>query len=49
MIRLASTASLLLALALLAWAATASAECAWVLWVKQALLTKPESVPEYLL
>jgi len=32
MMRLGRRASLLVALYLLAWAATASAECAWVLW-----------------
>ena len=40
-------ATLLMALSLLASAGTAHAECAWVLWTKQALLTKPESAPEY--
>ena len=39
----------LVALFLLASAATAYAECAWVLWTKEALFTKPESAPEYAL
>ena len=34
MMRLGRRASLLVALYLLAWAATASAECAWVLWYR---------------
>jgi hypothetical protein len=38
--------SLLVALSLLTSAATAYAECAWVLWTKQALTTKPEHGPE---
>jgi hypothetical protein len=38
-----------IALSLLTSTATAHAECAWVLWTKQALLTKPESAPEYAL
>ncbi len=32
MIRLARRASLLVAFSLLTWAATASAECAWISW-----------------
>jgi hypothetical protein len=42
-------ALLLVAFYLLTSAATAHAECAWVLWTKQALLTKPESTPEFAL
>jgi hypothetical protein len=38
--------SLFAVLFLLAWTATASAECAWVLWAKQALPTKREQLPE---
>jgi hypothetical protein len=35
MMRLGRRASLLLAFSLLAWTATAYAECAWVLWVER--------------
>jgi len=34
MMRLGRKASLVVALYLLAWAATASAECAWVFWLE---------------
>jgi hypothetical protein len=40
MMRQLRTAAVLFALSLLAWAATASAEYAWVMWAKQALSTK---------
>ena len=39
----------IVAFSLLASAATAYAECAWILWTKQALLTKPESAPAFAL
>ena len=38
--------SLFAVLFLLAWTATASAECAWLLWAKQSLSTKREQLPE---
>ena len=41
MIQLVRRASLLAAFSLIASAATAYAECAWVLWTKWALMTKP--------
>ena len=39
-------ATLLVAFCLLTSAGTACAECAWVLWTKQALTTRPEHAPE---
>jgi hypothetical protein len=38
--------SMISMLCVLAWAATASAECAWVMWAKQALSTKPGHLPK---
>ena len=38
--------SMIAMLCVLAWAATARAECAWVMWAKQALSTKPGHLPK---
>ena len=38
--------SMIAMLCVLAGAATASAECAWVMWAKQALSTKPGHLPK---
>jgi len=46
MMRLTRRASLLVAFSLLAPAATAYAECAWVLWTKQALVSGGAQPPE---
>ncbi len=46
MMRLTRSASLLVAFSLLAPAATAYAECAWVLWTKQALVSGGAQPPE---
>ena len=47
--RAARRSSLFVAFYLLVSAATAYAECAWVLWTKQALMTKSEHAPELIL
>ncbi len=49
MIRLARTASLLVAFSLLTSAATAYAECAWVLWSELTIAALPESGEWYVL
>jgi len=46
MMGLTRRASLLVAFSLLAPAATAYAECAWVLWTKQALVSEGAHAPE---
>src|SRR2546428_13794468 len=46
MMHIARMASLILAFYLLTPTATAYAECAWVMWTKQALLSKGTHAPE---